>query len=196
MVTVTIDQIKQLREETGSAPTQIKKALEETKGDLDKARELLRVWGKNVSIKKVSREAKSGLIETYLHSNATTGVLLDIRCETDFVAKNPDFKNLAHEICLQIAAMKPLYVSEAEIPEGFLDGEIKIWQEQIKDSGKPEKIVAQILEGKLNKYKQEICLISQNWIKDDTKTIKNLIEDTTAKVGEKIEVKKFARYEI
>lgn len=145
---VTIDQIKQLRDETGSAPTQIKKALEETNGDVDKARELLRVWGKNVSIKKVSREANSGLIETYLHSSGKTGVLLDIRCETDFVAKSVDFRNLAHEICLQITAMKPLFVSDIEIPEGFLDGETKIWQEQIKDSGKPENIVSQILEGK------------------------------------------------
>ncbi|MEI7425166.1 MAG: elongation factor Ts, partial [Candidatus Staskawiczbacteria bacterium] len=120
----------------------------------------------------------------------------DIRCETDFVAKSDDFKTLAHEICLQITAMKPMFVSDVEIPEGFLDGETKIWQEQIKDSGKPESIVSQILEGKLNKYKQEICLLSQSWIKDDTKTIKNIIEDTIAKVGEKIEVKKFARYEI
>ncbi|MCX6720258.1 MAG: elongation factor Ts [Candidatus Staskawiczbacteria bacterium] len=193
---VSIDQIKQLRDETGCAPTQIKKALEESKGDTDKARELLRIWGKNVSIKKVSRETKSGLIETYLHANATIGVMLDIRCETDFVAKSNDFKTLSHEICLQIAAMKPSFVSENEIPEGFLDGEKKIWAEQIAGSGKPEKIVEQILEGKLNKYKQEICLLSQPWIKDDAKIIKNLIEDTTAKVGEKIEVKKFARYEI
>ena len=193
---VTIDQIKQLREETGSAPTQIKKALEESNGDVNKARELLRIWGKNISIKKVSRDAKSGLIEAYLHANATTGVLLDIRCETDFVAKSVDFKNLAHEICLQIAAMKPMYVSETDIPGGFLDGETKIYTEQAAGSGKPEKIVAQIIEGKLNKYKQEICLLSQTWIKDDSKTIKNIIEDTTAKVGEKIEVKKFARYEI
>jgi len=193
---VTIDQIKQLREETGSAPTQIKKALEETKGDMAKARDLLRVWGKNVSIKKVSREAKCGLIEAYLHPNATTGVLLDIRCETDFVAKSPDFKTLAHEICLQITAMKPIFVSEDQIPEEFLDGETKIYTEQAAGSGKPEKIVAQIIEGKLNKYKAEVSLLSQAWIKDDSKTIKNLIEDTTAKVGEKIEVKRFARYEI
>lgn len=193
---ITIEQIKQLREETGCAPTQIKKALGEAKEDLDKARELLRVWGKNVSIKKVSRETKSGLVEAYLHANATTGVLLDIRCETDFVAKSADFKNLAHEICLQIAAMKPLFVSDTEIPEGFLDGEKKIWAEQVAGSGKPEKIVEQILEGKLNKYKQEICLLSQLWIKDDSKTIKNLVEDTTAKVGEKIEIKRFVRYEI
>jgi len=193
---VTIDQIKQLREETGVSPTEIKKALEETNGDAEKAKELLRIRGKAVLSKKSSRETKSGLIETYLHQNAQTGVLLDIRCETDFVAKSPDFKSLAHEICLQIAAMKPLFVSETDIPEEFLDGETKIYTEQVKDSGKPEKIVAQIIEGKLKKYKDEISLLSQAWIKDDSKTIKNLIEDTVAKVGENIEIKRFARYEI
>ncbi len=193
---VTIEQIKQLREETGVSPTEIKKALEQSKGDVDKAKEMLRAWGQKVLSKKTSRETKSGLIETYLHPNAKTGVLLDIRCETDFVAKSPEFKNLAHEICLQIAAMKPLYVKEENIPEEFLDGETKIYTEQIKDSGKPENIVKQILEGKLKKYKEEVSLMSQIWIKDDTKTIKNLVEDTVAKVGENIEIKKFARYEI
>jgi elongation factor Ts len=193
---VTIDQIKQLREETGVSLIEVKKALEEAKGDADKARELLRIWGKKVFDKKTSRETKSGMVEAYLHSNAKTGVLLDIRCETDFVAKGPDFKKLAHEICLQIAAMKPLFVSENNIPEEFLDGETKIYTEQVKDSGKPENIVKQIVEGKLNKYKAEVSLLSQVWIKDDSKTIKDIIEDTTAKVGEKIEVKRFARYEI
>jgi elongation factor Ts len=193
---VTIDQIKQLREETGVSPTEIKKALEQSKGDLEKAKELLRIWGKTVLSKKTSRETKSGLIDTYLHPDAKTGVLLDIRCETDFVAKSPEFKNLAHEICLQIAAMKPLYVKEEDIPEEFLDGETKIYKEQIKDSGKPEKIVNQILEGKLNKYKEEVSLLSQPWIKDDSKTIKNLIEEAVAKIGENVEVKKFVRYSI
>jgi elongation factor Ts len=136
------------------------------------------------------------MIEIYLHPNAKTGVLLDIRCETDFVAKSPDFKNLAHEICLQIAAMKPLFVSESEIPEEVIESETMIYKEQMKDSGKPEKIMEQILEGKLKKYKEEVCLLSQAWIKDDTKTIKNLIEDAVAKVGENIEIKRFARYEI
>lgn len=192
---VTIDQIKQLREELGASPAEIKKALEETGGDTEKAKELLKIWGKKVFDKKVSRETKSGLVEMYSHS-ATTGVLLDIRCETDFVAKSPDFKNLAHEVCLQIAAMKPLYVSEEDIPAELLESEMKIYKEQTKDSGKPENIVSQILEGKLNKYKSEISLLSQNWIKDDSKTIKNIIEDTTAKVGEKIEVKRFSRFEI
>ena len=193
---VTIDQVKQLREETGVSLMEVKKALEEAKGDSEKAKELLRIWGQKVLNKKTSRDVKSGLIESYLHQNGQTGVLLDISCETDFVAKSPEFKNLAHEICLQIAAMKPLYVKAEDIPEEFLDGETKIYTEQLKDSGKPENIVKQILEGKLNKYKEEVSLMSQAWVKDDSKTIKNLVEDTVAKLGENIEIKRFARYEI
>lgn len=192
----TIDQIKKLRDETGISLAEIKKALDEAKGDVDKARDILRIVGQKVLYKKTDRETKAGLIETYVHPTSTTGVMLDIRCETDFVAKNPDFKILAHEICLQIAAMKPLYIKEEEIPEEFLDGEIKIYKEQLKDSGKPENIVAQVLEGKIKKYKSEIALLSQVWMKDDTKTIKNLIEDTVGKVGENIEIKRFARFEI
>ncbi|MBI2054040.1 MAG: elongation factor Ts [Candidatus Staskawiczbacteria bacterium] len=193
---VSIDQIKQLREETGVSPTEIKKALEEAGGNAEKAKELLRIWGKTLANKKTSRETKAGLIESYIHPNSKTGVLLDIRCESDFVAKSPEFKSLAHEISLQIAAMKPLFVEEEEIPAEFLDGETKIYKEQLKDSGKPQNIASQILEGKLKKYKQEISLLSQPWIKDEKKTIKNLVEETVAKIGENIEVKRFARYEI
>lgn len=193
---ITIEQIKQLREETGVSVSEVKKALEQSNGNVEKAKEALRILGKTVSAKKTTRETKSGLVEAYLHSNSKTGVLLDIRCETDFVAKSPDFKNLAHEICLQIAAMKPLFVSEENIPEEILESETKIYKEQVKGSGKLEKIVAQIIEGKLKKYKDEVCLLSQPWIKDDSKIIKNLVEDAVGKLGEKIEIKRFARYEI
>jgi len=192
----TIDDIKKLREETGVSPTEIKRALEQAGGDAAKAKELLRMWGKNVSDKKTSRQTSQGVIDSYIHPNLKTGVLLDIRCETDFVAASPEFKNLAHEICLQIAAMRPLFVSEEQIPAEFLDGETKIYTEQLKDSGKPETIVQQILQGKLNKYKESVCLLSQTWIKDDTKTIKNLVEETVSLTGENIEIKQFARYEI
>lgn len=193
---VTIDQIKELREETGVSPTEIKKALEESKGDIKKAKEFLRIWGKTLAGKKTARETKQGTIESYIHPTSKTGVLLDIRCESDFVAKSPDFKNLAHEICLQIAAMNPLFIKDSDIPEEFLDGEKKIYTEQVKDSGKPTNITDQIIEGKLKKYKESVSLLSQSWIKDDTKTIKSLVEDTVAKVGENIEVKRFTRYEI
>lgn len=193
---VDIDDIKKLREETGVSPTEIKKALQESRGDVDKAKELLRIWGKNLAGKKTDRKANQGIVDTYIHPNSKTGVLLDIRCESDFVAKSADFKNLAHEICLQIAAMKPLFVKDSDIPEEIVDGEEKIYQEQLKDSGKPDNIVKQVIEGKLKKYKESISLLSQPWIKDDTKTIKGLIDETIAKIGEKIEVKRFVRYEI
>jgi len=193
---IGIDKIKQLREETGVSPMDIKKALEQSQGNIEKARELLRIWGKTLADKKLNRETKQGVIDSYIHPNLKTGVLLDIRCESDFVAKSQEFKSLAHEICLQIAAMKPLFVSDSNISEEFLDGERKIYTEQIKDSGKPKNIVEQIIEGKLNKYKESVSLLSQPWIKDDTKTIKGLIEEVIAKIGENIEVKRFTRYEI
>ncbi|OGZ66295.1 MAG: elongation factor Ts [Candidatus Staskawiczbacteria bacterium RIFCSPHIGHO2_02_FULL_33_16] len=193
---ISIDQIKKLREETGVSPVEIKKALSEANGNIEKAKEILRIWGKKIATKKSERETSQGIIDFYIHPNLKTGVLLDIRCESDFVAKSADFKNLAHEICLQIAALRPLFVSSNEISEEFLDGEKKIYQEQLKDSGKPENIAQQIVEGKINKYKESVCLLSQAWIKDDSKTINNLIEDVVSKVGENIEVKKFARYEI
>ncbi len=191
-----IEDVKKLREETGVSPNEIKKALEQTQGDLEKAKEILRTWGKNLVGKKTDRQANQGIIETYIHPNSKTGVLLDIRCETDFVAKSPDFKNLAHEICLQIAAMKPLYVKDTEIPDEIIDGEVKIYTEQLKDSGKPENIVKQVLEGKIKKYKESISLLDQIWVKDDSKTIKNLVEEAISKIGENIEIKRFSRYEI
>ncbi len=191
-----IDQIKRLREETGVSVVECKKALSKANGDLEKAKELLRTWGKDFAAKKVEREAKQGIITSYVHPNLKIGVLLDIRCESDFVAKSDNFKKLSHEVCMQIAAMKPLYLKEEDIPEEILSGEKKIYQEQFEDSGKPQKIINNIIEGKLKKYREEISLLSQPWIKDDTKTIKDLIAEYIAKTGENIEIKKFTRYEI
>ncbi len=191
-----IDQIKRLREETGVSVVECKKALSKANGDLEKAKEFLRTWGKDFAAKKVEREAKQGIITSYVHPNLKIGVLLDIRCESDFVAKSDNFKKLSHEVCMQIAAMKPLYLKEEDIPEEILSGEKKIYQEQFEDSGKPQKIINNIIEGKLKKYREEISLLSQPWIKDDTKTIKDLIAEYIAKTGENIEIKKFTRYEI
>ena len=193
---VNINQIKQLRQETGISITECKKALEKANGNIEKAKIILREWGKELANKKSEREAGEGIIEPYIHPNKKIGVLLDIRCESDFVARSKDFQNLAHEICLQIAAMKPLFLTEEKIPENFLDGERKIYQEQFKDSGKPEKIVNQIIEGKLKKYKEQVSLMSQPWVKDETKTIKDLIDSYVSRIGENIIVKEFVRYEI
>lgn len=142
------------------------------------------------------KELKEGIIEAYIHQNKKIGVLVDLRCETDFVAKNEEFKKLAHELCLQVAAMKPLFLSKEDIPDEFIVGERKIYQEQLKNSGKPEKIINEIVEGKLKKYKEEISLLSQPYIRDETKTVKDLIDENTAKFGENIMIKRFVRFEI
>ncbi len=137
-----------------------------------------------------------GIVESYIHAGGKIGVLLELHCESDFVAKSEEFKKLAHEICLQIAASRPLFVKVDDIPEEFLDGERKIYQKQFEDSGKPQEIVDKIIEGKLQKYKKEVSLLSQEWVKDTTKTVQDMIDAAKAKIGENIEVGKFSRYEI
>lgn len=193
---ISIEQVKELRQQTGVSISECKNALEEANGDATKAKEILRKLGKQLADKKSSREASNGIIKTYVHPNNKVGAMIELHCETDFVAKSDDFKELAHEICLQITAMKPLFLSEDQIPEEFLDGERKIYTEQVKDSGKPEEIVNQIIDGKLSKYKKEVSLLSQPWVKDDSKTIKELIEQYVAKIGENIVLEKIVRYEI
>ena len=193
---INIEQVKKLRQETDVSITECKKALEESNGDFEKAKEILRKWGKELAGKKSEREAKAGIIESYIHPNRKIGAMVKLLCETDFVAKSEDFRKLAHELCLQITAMNPLFLTEEDIPEKFLDGERKIYQEQLKDSGKPEKIIKDIVEGKLKKYKEEVSLVSQAWIKDETKTIKDLIDEYIARLGENIVVKEFVRYQL
>lgn len=193
---VSIDQIRQLREATGISMMDCKGALEEAEGDIEKAKKILREKGKEIIKGKEGKEISQGIVTSYVHLGSKLGVLVELHSETDFVAKNEEFKKLAHEICLQIAAMRPLFVKKEEIPEEFLDGERKIYQKQFEGSGKPQKVIDQIVEGKLEKYKKEISLLSQVWVKDETKTIEELIGDYVAKLGEKIEIAKFARYEI
>lgn len=142
------------------------------------------------------KKLNQGVIEAYIHQNKKIGVLIDLRCETDFVARTEEFKKLAHELCLQIAAMNPLFLKAEDIPEEFLAGERKIYQEQLQNSGKPKKIIDEIVEGKLKKYKEEISLLSQPWIKEESKTIKDLIEEHIEKFGENIILKRFIRFEI
>lgn len=191
-----IEQLKQLREETGISMAECKKALEEAGGDLKKAKEILREKGKEMIKGKEGRTASNGMIVSYVHPGSKIGVLVQLNCETDFVAKSEDFKNLAHEICLQIAATMPFFIKTEDIPEEFLDSEKKICQKQFQDSGKPQKIMEQIIEGRLGKYKKEVSLLDQNWVKDEARTIKDLLGEYRAKFGEKIEIEKFARYEI
>ena len=193
---VTINQIKQLREETGVSIIECKKALKETKGDIKRAKEILRRTGKELVKNKQEREVKEGIIESYIHPNKKIGAMVEIRCESDFVARSKYFQTLSHELCLQIAAMNPLFLKTEDVPEKFLAGERKIYQEQVRGSGKPEKIINDIVEGKLKKYKEEISLTSQPWIRDETKTIQELIDEYIARLGENIIVKRFIRYEL
>lgn len=191
-----IEQLKQLREETGISMMECKKALDEANGDIKRAKEILREKGKEMIKGREGMAICNGLITSYIHGEGKIGVLLQLNCESDFVAKSDDFKKLAHDICLQIAAARPLFVSPEEISEEFLDGEKKIYKKQFADSGKPQEIVDKIIEGKINKYKEEVSLLKQPWVKDTTKTVQDLVDEVNAKIGENMEIVKFSRYEI
>lgn len=191
-----LDQLKQLREQTGISMMECKKALEEAKGDIDRAKKILREKGTEMIKDRQTRESLHGIVESYVHPGSRVGVLLELRCETDFVARSQEFKNLAHELCLQVAAFRPLFVKPEDIPEDFLDSEKNIYQKQCEVSTKPKAIIDKIVEGKLAKYKKDVSLLSQPWVKDEAKAVKELVEEAMTKIGEKIEVARFARYEI
>jgi elongation factor Ts len=191
-----LEQIKQLRNETGVSLNECRKAIEEAKDDLNLAKEILKKKGQDVAAKKSGRDAGQGTITSYIHDNQKIGVLLDLRCESDFVARSDDFQNLSKEICLQIAAMGPLFIKQEDVPQDFIEKEKEIILEQLLDSGKPKEVVSKIVEGKINSYIKESCLVSQPWIKDSSRTINDLIQENIAKIGENILVKRFTRYEL
>lgn len=188
--------VKTLREMTGAGILECKKALEETNGDLEAAVELLRKRGIAKAAKKAGRETKEGIIHAYIHAGGRVGVLVELNCETDFVAKNELFKELANEIALQIAAMRPQYVSRDTVPKEVIEKEGEIAREAALAEGKPEHIAEKIAEGKVEKFLKEVCLLEQPYIKDDKKTIEDLIKEYIAKLGENIQVRRFTRYEI
>lgn len=190
------NKIKELREKTGVSMMQCREAMEEAGGDMGKAVEILRKKGEKVADKKSGREIKSGLIETYVHGNGKIGVILELGCETDFVAKNQEFKDLAHDIAMHIAAMNPKYLKMEDVSKEIIESEKDIYREQLKGSGKPDNIIEQIIEGKIKKYGAEISLLFQPFIKNPDTTIEGLLRDKILKVGENIQVRRFARYEI
>lgn len=191
-----MDIIKQLREATGASIMDCKRVVDEAKGDYEKALALLKARGKAIAEKKQGRTASEGIIDAYIHQNGKVGVLLELRSETDFVARNDEFKHLAHEISLQIAAMKPRYVRESEIPADVLAEEREIFKKEVEGIDKPAQVKESIIEGKMKKRAAELCLLSQPYVKDQDKTIQMLIEEVTAKLGEKIEIGRFVRFEI
>lgn len=196
MPDVSIDLIKQLRERTQASFADCKTALEETGGDLEEAVKRLRVRGSAIAEKRGEREVGAGIIEAYVHGNSQVGVLVDLRSETDFVARSEDFKNLAHDIALQIAASNPKYIDRGDIPQEAVDDEKRLVLQQYADSKKPKEIVEKIAEGKILAMAKENSLLLQPFIKDQGKTVADLINEAVAKFGEKIRVARFTRYQI
>ncbi|RKY96330.1 MAG: translation elongation factor Ts [Candidatus Hydrothermota bacterium] len=193
---VDMELVKQLRKMTGAGVLDCKKALEKTGGDLDKAVEELRKMGIAKAEKKMSREAREGIIDAYIHPGAKLGVLVEVNCETDFVANTAEFKDLVHNIALQIAATGPLAVSREQIPEEIVEKEKEIYRAQLEGSNKPPHIIEKIVEGKLEKFFQEAALLEQPFIKDPQKTVGDLVKEYIAKFGENIVIRRFARFRL
>jgi len=189
--------IVKLRELTGIGMMDCKKALEESGGDIEKAIEYLRKKGELKSAKKsAERNAKEGIIHSYIHAGGKVGVLLQLHCETDFVARTQEFQKLAHDLAMHIAAAQPGYIKPEDIPTEELEKEKLVYKEQLKLEGKPENIIDKIMEGKISKYYQDVCLLKQFFIKDDKKRVEQIVTEYAAKIGEKIEIGKFVRFQI
>ncbi|SNX55489.1 translation elongation factor Ts [Thermoanaerobacterium sp. RBIITD] len=192
---ITAQQVKELRERTGAGMMDCKRALTDSNGDIEKAIDLLRERGLAAAAKKAGRVANEGLVESYVHGGGRIGVLVEVNCETDFVANTDDFKSFVKEICMQIAAANPQYIKKEDVPQEVLDKEREILRVQSLNEGKPEKVIEKIIEGRLEKFYKENCLLEQLYIRDDKKTIKDLLNETIAKLGENIIIRRFARFE-
>ena len=194
----SIEKIKQLREETAAGMMDVKRALDESEGDLEGARRVLKERGQAVAAKKSSREAGEGLVESYVHFNGRVGVLVEINCETDFVARTPEFKEFAHNVALQVASSNPmpLAVAAEDIPESELSEEREIARKQAAEMGKPENVQTQIVEGRVKKWISERALLTQQYVKEPDKTVGDLLQDTIQKLGENVIIRRFVRYEL
>jgi len=195
-VQITSEAVKKLRDKTGVGMMDCKRALEETGGDFDKAVEVLRKKGIEVASKRAGRTASQGTVVSYIHMGGKIGVLVEVNCESDFVAKSDDFNAFAKDIAMQIAAANPDWVSRDDVPEDVLAKEREILKEQALKTGKPEKVVEKIVEGKLTKFYSERCLLDQPFIKDQDRTVKQLLDELMAKTGEKCLVRRFVRFQL
>jgi len=193
---ITTQQVKELRESTGAGILECKKALEHAGGDYEKAVDYLREKGLAKAAKRADKEASEGVVELYSHGDGRVGVMLELNCETDFVARSEAFRELAHEIALQIAAMSPLYTTEEEVPADVLDREREIARNRAKEEGKPDHILDRIIEGRINKFYDEVCLMRQAYIRDESLTIASLIHEKVISLGENIVIRRFARWEL
>lgn len=195
-MTISAQDVKELREQTGAGMMDCKRALSEVDGDFEEAVKLLRTQGLAEAAKRSSRATTEGLIDSYIHAGGKIGVLLEVGCETDFVARNDDFKAFVHDLAMHIAASKPRYIRRDDVPEPEVESEMKIYRQQAKSTGKPENILDKIAGGKMEKYYEQFCLMEQPFVKDDKITIEQLIGELVGKIGENIEIKRFVRFEL
>jgi len=193
---ITTDMIKSLRESSGCGIMDCRSALQSAEGDFDKAAKILREKGLKKAAKRADKEASEGMIEIYSHGTGRLAVMVEVNCETDFVSRSPDFRELVHEIALQIAAASPLYISDEDIPEEIIAHETKLIEDRVRSEGKPEKVIPRIIEGYLKKFKDETVLLYQAYIRDDTRTVQDLINDKIISLGEKIIIRRFERWSL
>jgi len=193
---VSMEKVKELKEITGAGFADCKAALEEAGGDVEKAIEILRKKGIAKAVKKLGREAKEGIIDAYIHIGGRIGVLVEVNCETDFVARNEEFRRFVHEIAMQIAATAPRWIRREDVPEEVIKKEFEIYYEQSKKEGKPDHVAEKIAKGKLEKFFEENCLYEQIWLKDGKEKVEDKIKLMIAKFGENITVRRFVRFEL
>ena len=195
-MSISAKQVKKLKDKTGIGLMECKKALQETDGDMDTAIDILRKRGLAKAEKKSGRDVKEGRIHSYIHPGGKIGVLVEINCETDFVAKTDDFQEFAKNIAMHIAASDPLAVNREEIDVEIVEGEKEIFEEQAKSENKPENIIPRIIEGKINKFYEETCLMEQGYVKNPDISVKEYVKQTIAKIGENMEIARFTRYKL
>jgi elongation factor Ts len=193
---VTAETVKLLRDETGAGMMDCKRALEETQGDLDKARELLRVQGLAGAKKREGKSANEGVVDAYIHGEGRIGVLVELNSETDFVGRTDEFRELSRELAMQIAATNPRWISREDVPADVVEGERKIYEEEARGSGKPDAVIPRIVDGKLEAFFKDSVLLDQPYIRDDAKAVQDLITEVSAKVGEKVALRRFARFRV
>jgi len=193
---ISIESVKDLRQRTGAGVVDCKTALQEAGGDVDAAIDYLRRKGLATAAKKAGRIATDGLVSSYIHAGGKIGVLVEVNCETDFVAKTEDFQTFVKNIAMQIAAANPQYIRREEIPSEVLERERRIYQTQALDSGKPKKVIEKIVEGKMERYYSEVCLLEQTYIKDSDLTVKDVLDAMIAKVGENMNIRRFTRFQL
>ncbi|MDY6825776.1 MAG: translation elongation factor Ts [Bacillota bacterium] len=188
--------VKALREKTGAGMMDCKKALLETGGDEEKAIDILREKGLAAAARRADRTANQGIVDSYIHLGGKIGVLVEVNCETDFVARNDEFRDFVKNICLQVAAANPAYLSKEDVPKEIIDKEAQIIKAQALNEGKPEKVIEKIVEGRLNKFYRENCLLDQAYIRDEDRTINELLTELIARIGENIVIRRFSRFEV